>query len=357
MVSMSKVCSVSASLRRVLESVRSHCRPRLATCPRLEPVVRRRSQFLGEAMAMSKHAAKLCVVATILAFAAQTASAEREEKREEREKREFKGCPAGQAVQGVDFRHRSLVCVPVAGGDVSALQAQLNAANAAITALRNALNAEVGARQSGIATEAAARQQGDADVMVATRAATDQQIAAEAAARSAGDTAALANANAYTDIKVAGVGGGGGTTGQNATTVFGVTTLSLPSVSEVYTMVPGLSQTITVPANSFVYISTDGGVAVNSGTADAGSAVDVGLFVDGNLVGNARRLLPRNTSVAPGTVLMAGFETWSMALSTELAESTHTIDVGARLADGARAVVSANSGVLQGKLTILIVKK
>jgi hypothetical protein len=308
---------------------------------------------------MSKHAAKLCVVATILAFAAQTASAEREEKREEREKREFKGCPAGQAVQGVDFRHRSLICVPIP--DAAALQTQLNTANAAITALQNALNAEVGARQSGIATEAAARQQGDADVMVATRAATDQQIAAETAARSAGDATALANANAYTDTKIAGVGvvgGGGGTTGQTATTAFGTTALSLTSVSGTYTAVPGLNQTITVPANSVVYISTDGGVAANSGTADAGATVDVALFVDGSLAGSVRRLLPRNTSGAPGTTLMAGFETWSMALSTDLNESTHTIEVGARLADGARAIVSGNSNSqLQGKLTVLILKK
>jgi hypothetical protein len=310
---------------------------------------------------MNKHAVGLCLAAASLAFAAQTASAD------DFELKEFK-CPAGQAIQGVDLRSRTLICIPV--GDVTALQAQLNTANAAITALQNALNAEVSARQLGdtnglaaarayadglIATEATARQQGDIEATAATRAYTDQQLAAEAAARSAGDAAALANANAYTDTKVAGVGGG--TTGQDATTAFGTTALSLTTVSETYTAVPGLSQTITVPANSVVYVSTDGGVAVNSGTADAGATVDVGLFVDGNLVGSARRLLPRNTSGAPGTVLMAGFETWSMALSTDLSESTHTFEVGARLFDGARAVVSASSGVLQGKLTVLIVKK
>jgi hypothetical protein len=314
-------------------------------------------------MAMSKHALRLCL-ATSLAFAAQAASAHDNDFGLKQS-----SCPAGQAVQGVDLRQRSLICVPV--GDVAGLQTQLNAANATITALQNALNAEISARQSGdssglasarayadglIAAEATARQQGDVEATAATRAYTDQQIAAEAAARSAGDTAALANANAYTDIKVAGVGGGG-TTGQTATTAFGTVALNLPAVSETYTPVPGLNQTITVPANSVVYVSTDGGVAVNSGFADAGATVDVGLFVDGSLVGSARRLLPRNTSGAPNTALMAGFETWSMALSTDLSESTHTIEVGARLFDGARAIVSANSGVLQGKLTVLIVKK
>jgi hypothetical protein len=288
---------------------------------------------------MNKHAVGLCLAAASLAFAAQTANADDDAFGW----REYR-CPAGQAIQGVDLGNRSLICVPIP--DATALQTQLNAANAAITALQNALNAEVSARQSG-----------DSDGLASARAYTDQQIAAEAAARSAGDAAALANANAYTDTKIAGVGGGGGTTGQNATTAFGTTALSLTTVSETYTAVPGLSQAITVPANSVVYVSTDGGVAANSGTADAGATVDVALFVDGSLAGSARRLLPRNTSGAPGTALMAGFETWSMALSTDLSESTHTIEVGARLADGAPAVVSGSSGVLQGKLTVLIVKK
>src|SRR5205085_5001627 len=43
----------------------------------------------------------------------------------------FVGCPAGQAIQGINFITRSLVCVPV-GGSTAALQAQ-------ITALQNAL--------------------------------------------------------------------------------------------------------------------------------------------------------------------------------------------------------------------------
>src|SRR5207237_2939381 len=43
----------------------------------------------------------------------------------------FVGCPTGQAIQGINFVTRSLVCVPV-GGSTAALQAQ-------ITALQNAL--------------------------------------------------------------------------------------------------------------------------------------------------------------------------------------------------------------------------
>jgi hypothetical protein len=43
----------------------------------------------------------------------------------------FVGCPVGQAIRGINFVTRALVCVPV-GGDTAALQAQ-------ITALQNAL--------------------------------------------------------------------------------------------------------------------------------------------------------------------------------------------------------------------------
>jgi hypothetical protein len=43
----------------------------------------------------------------------------------------FVGCPAGQAIRGINFITRALVCVPV-GGDTTALQAQITALQTAL---------------------------------------------------------------------------------------------------------------------------------------------------------------------------------------------------------------------------------
>jgi hypothetical protein len=43
----------------------------------------------------------------------------------------FVGCPAGQAIRGINFITRALVCVPV-GGDTAALQAQITALQTAL---------------------------------------------------------------------------------------------------------------------------------------------------------------------------------------------------------------------------------
>src|SRR5882762_1286239 len=73
------------------------------------------------------------------------------------------GCPAGQAVQGVDFNTRRLVCVSVvSSAQLAALQSQLNSA---ISALQAALGAETTARQaadSALQTALAALQTGNA---------------------------------------------------------------------------------------------------------------------------------------------------------------------------------------------------
>ena len=59
--------------------------------------------------------------------------------------------------------------------------------------------------------------------------------------------------------------GPAGTTGQFATTVFSTGQLVLTQTTTSYTLIPGLTQTITVPANAKVYVSTNGGFQ-NTGT-------------------------------------------------------------------------------------------
>jgi len=138
----------------------------------------------------------------------------------------------------------------------------------------------------------------------------------------------------------------------NTTTVFG--TASLTPTTGTFTLVPGLTQTVNVPANGVVYISTDGGILVNSATANAFSVVDVALFVDGTFThdGAFRRLQATNVQG------LGGLTNWSMALSLLLSPGTHTILVAASLNPGssASATVSGNNtSVLQGELTIMII--
>jgi len=89
---------------------------------------------------------RFCLV-TILVVAADTAGAQTA----------TLGCPAGQAVQGVDFATRRFVCVSVvSSAQLAALQTQLSQLNDTMNTLRAALGAEATARQgAGRALQAA----------------------------------------------------------------------------------------------------------------------------------------------------------------------------------------------------------
>jgi len=122
-----------------------------------------------------------------------------------------------------------------------------------------------------------------------------------------------------------------------------------------FVFVPGLSQTITVPANSVLYISTDGGAATTSSSTTGFSVVDVALVVDGSLRPNAgfRRLIINNTSS-----VIQQLVNWGMADSVVLTAGAHTIQVAAELVLGSSATVSgASNSVLQGQLTVAVVKQ
>jgi hypothetical protein len=134
------------------------------------------------------------------------------------------------------------------------------------------------------------------------------------------------------------------------------------------TIVPGLTATLNVPANSEVYVSTDGGLAPSAGTNGISSVVDIVLTVDGVVVANGafQRVIATNTAVTNGpTTTIVGFRYWSMAQSVGLAAGTHTIAVAAALAPAGGTAFSANpatvsgnnSSVLQGQSNILIIKK
>lgn len=146
--------------------------------------------------------------------------------------------------------------------------------------------------------------------------------------------------------------------GQSSYAKYGNSALTLTTANiGTYTIVPNLTETLTVPSNCSVYIITTGGIG-NTNNASNTSTVDVAIFIDGALLtdGGYARL----NSVNPNALNNAFTnETWSIATVQTLSQGSHTIDVRAnpRSITGGNTTVSGPTGnVRQGELYIIIIK-
>lgn len=156
------------------------------------------------------------------------------------------------------------------------------------------------------------------------------------------------------NFNISGSGTISGNFGQSTATAFGAGALTVNSATTAYTPVPGLTQTVNVPANAALLISTDGGV-LSSGAVNTYSVVDIAVFVDDAAVGQ-RRIYVGNTSL-PQSV-----GNWALSFaSNALTAGNHTIEVRARNATTpgsvAATVSSASDPLLRGQLTIAIIRK
>ncbi|HEV3214512.1 MAG TPA: hypothetical protein VGZ27_02250 [Vicinamibacterales bacterium] len=88
--------------------------------------------------------------------------------------------------------------------------------------------------------------------------------------------------------------------------------------------VPGLWANITVPSNSVVVFSTDGGI-VNNGVAGDFVQVDLYLIVDGVMLGKSQ------VGIENGNFLRSGH--WSFSTVATLSAGAHTVHVDAMLSD------------------------
>jgi hypothetical protein len=156
---------------------------------------------------------------------------------------------------------------------------------------------------------------------------------------------------------ITGATGASGTTGQDVYEVYGTAQLVVTSGTSTYTLIPGLTQTINIPAGCKVRVSTDGGVQSTGATSTTFSVVDIGLFVDGavSTSGGQRRLSIANTSSLAQLIA-----NWSIQKTYTLSAGNHTFEVKA--VNGAPGTSSANvsSGSapqLQGVLTVTIVRQ
>lgn len=153
-----------------------------------------------------------------------------------------------------------------------------------------------------------------------------------------------------------GTNGAPGTTGQMAASVFGTSTLLLASDATA-TLVPGLTQTVTVPANAITVISSDGGLVTDGIQTTDFSLVDIAVAVDGTFLTNGgyQQLRAANTT---GTI---GSATWGFTVATPLAAGSHTIAVfaiGKRTSGQPTTTISGGTGnVNQATLTVMFLKQ
>lgn len=151
-----------------------------------------------------------------------------------------------------------------------------------------------------------------------------------------------------------GAAGLSGTTGQDVLQALSTAQLQLSGASTTCSLVPGLSLTVTVPADASVYVNTNGGLQC-TGTGNAYSAADIVLFVDG-ASSLGRRVVAANTAA-----LAQMLASWSFGRSYELSPGTHTLEVGACGIGDANAatanIASGSAPQLQAVLTAAIIKR
>ena len=130
----------------------------------------------------------------------------------------------------------------------------------------------------------------------------------------------------------------------------------MSAATTLYTVVPGLGQTVTIPAGAKVRVDTNGGVQCTL-AGNAYSVVDLALFVDGAIsaTGGQRRIVAANTT-AVGQMIA----TWSFGRTYNLGAGNHTFEVRVVSVDAAAAIANVSSGTapqLQGVLTVTILRQ
>ena len=146
--------------------------------------------------------------------------------------------------------------------------------------------------------------------------------------------------------------GPAGTTGQYANTVFSTGQLVLTQTVTSYTLIPGLSQTVTVPANAKVFVSTNGGFQ-NAGTGTSYAAADFAIYIDGAATPVQRQVAAANTA-ALGQIMSQ----WTLSGVFNLAPGSHTIQVRARDAGGsADGNVAGSNDLIKGNLSVLVIRE
>lgn len=148
-------------------------------------------------------------------------------------------------------------------------------------------------------------------------------------------------------------GQAGSTQGQQITEVVGSGQLQVMANTN-YTVVPGLTTTVSIPANAKVRVDTSGGIQCTA-AGTAYSVVDLALFVDDSIStsGGQRRVVAAN-SQGLGQMIA----NWSFSRAYQLPAGNHTFEVRAQGVDPNAAIAnvsSAGAPQLQGTLTVTVI--
>jgi hypothetical protein len=147
-------------------------------------------------------------------------------------------------------------------------------------------------------------------------------------------------------------GTGSGQLGQEAVTAFGFGSLFLAPTNHL-TDLPGLNVTLTVPADTDVYVATSGG-AVTPTTSSSPAQFVVVLVIDGLVTGVSERV------TIPGGDSFYASGNWSISTVIPLAPGAHTIKLQAvtiATPPGQTGLVFTNSpDGTPGALTALLLK-
>jgi hypothetical protein len=149
--------------------------------------------------------------------------------------------------------------------------------------------------------------------------------------------------------------GTGLTLGQSTVSFFGTAAVTITPVTP-FTVVPGLTQTLTVPVGTVTEINSTGGLQTTSGLTTGFSEVDVAIFIDGSPITNGgyARIIAANTGG-----IVQNIQYWSLQVHVPITPGPHTISVAATGNGlGSNATVSGGPGsVLKGTLSIAFLKQ
>jgi hypothetical protein len=154
-----------------------------------------------------------------------------------------------------------------------------------------------------------------------------------------------------------GAPGSAGTTGQTGSTVWGTSAgngLIVTSADQSWVLIPGLTQTISVPPNGIVRIDSIGAAVTQGTCTGCYSGVYVAVFADGSPVqGLSQYLAPYNySSLGP-----LAFQEWNMTAVLTLPPGQHTIDVRTEWANFGSSDAAVGGGVyssIPSSLTVMI---
>ena len=150
----------------------------------------------------------------------------------------------------------------------------------------------------------------------------------------------------------AGTNGAPGTTGQSATTVFGTGSVT-PALST-EALMPGLTQTVTVPTNCVVYLSADGTARTTSSSSNGFSTANFYFKIDGTVPSNGGFGV---LDLVNGAKTGVGGH-WTLSLATAVTPGSHTFSVYGFNQGSSPASFSGGTGSIdQGEFTVLILKQ